>query len=108
MIIWVELDLGHMHSQVSVYLQFRLNLTRLSLGQNLQVTRDLKKDRMKGQGGEEEGKERRNITKEERDCASTHLDAGLIFSHPLTCQNLNVTRNLWGQDTPMKTNTTKG
>lgn len=32
--------------------------------------------------------------------AGTHLDAGLVFSYPLTRQNLNVTRHLWKQGYP--------
>ena len=42
-----------------LYLQFRLNLTRLSLGQDLQVTRDLKKNRMKEKRREEKGEEKK-------------------------------------------------
>lgn len=41
-----------------VYLELRLNLTRLSLGQDLQVARDLTKDRTKDRGWEEKGKEK--------------------------------------------------
>lgn len=55
MIRLVKLNSDHMQSEATstivsehVYLELRLKLTRLSLGQDLQVTRDLTKDRMKG------------------------------------------------------------
>lgn len=87
-----------------MYLELRLNLTRLSLGQDLQVTRDLTKDRAQDRGWEEKGKEKEkgcDYRGEGRvDSVGTNLDAGLVFSYPLTCQNLNVTRHLWSQGCP--------
>ena len=50
-----------------MYLELSLNLTRLSLGQDLQVTRDLTKDRMKERGWEEKGKRRGDMTTEGRE-----------------------------------------
>lgn len=38
------------------------------------------------------------------DSVGTHLDAALIFSYPLACQNLNVTRHLRGQGYPHEKN----
>lgn len=67
------------------------------------------------EGGDREG-ERGKKEKEEgegmwlrmerrADSEGTHLDAGLVFSYPLTSKNLNVTRHLWGRGSPHDKNT---
>lgn len=118
MIKWVELDLGHMQGETTSTAK-SASLCTFSLDW---ISRDFllaktcrwletwrKTGRRDRKERKRERKRRRDITIKERDCASTHLDAGLIFSHPLTCQNLNVTRYLWGPSlSPWKQTQSKG
>lgn len=73
-----------------MYLELSVDLTRFSLGQDLNVTRDLTGKRMK----ERKRKECVTIERWRVTPVGTHLDAALVFSYSFACQNLNVTRHL--------------